>query len=92
MTINQLVELIRHIEEEHNIFNRKPGQRIVKSITPHIDMHGAGRVVAVDLQGYGWDDVFDSQKGHPDASSMFNSIMTFLDTSEDDCESPDFAP
>jgi len=83
MTINQLVELIRHIEEEHNFFNRKPGQRMVKSITPRITTRGAGMVIAVDLQGYGWENVFDSRKGHEETpSSMFNSIMTFLDTSD----------
>jgi hypothetical protein len=92
MTINQLVELIRHIEEEHNLFNRTPGQRIVKFMTPHIDMRSAGRVVAVELQGYGWENIFDSREDRRDMPSMFNSIMSFLDTSEDDSESPDFAP
>lgn len=85
MTINQLVELIRHIEEEHNFFNRRPGHRVVKTITPQIDTRGAGMVVAVDLQGYGWENVFDSRKSKQDApSSLFNTIMTFLDTSEEE--------
>jgi len=85
MTINQLVELIRHIEEEHNFFNRKPGQRVVKSITPRIETRGAGRVTAVDLQGYGWEKVFDATKGRQDAPSpLFTSIMAFLDTSEEE--------
>ncbi|GFE60924.1 hypothetical protein AOG2_15110 [Geobacter sp. AOG2] len=84
MTINQFMELIRHIEEDHNFFNRKPGQRVVKSVTPYIDMRSAGRVITVDLQGYGWENVFDSRKGHDETpSSMFNSIMTFLDTSDE---------
>ncbi|KAA0887983.1 hypothetical protein [Oryzomonas rubra] len=85
MTINQLVELIRHIEEEHNFFNRKAGHRVVKFITPRIDTRGEGIVVAVDLQGYGWENAFDSRKGQQETpSSMFNSIMTFLDTSDED--------
>ncbi|KAB0667534.1 hypothetical protein F6V25_02210 [Oryzomonas japonica] len=85
MTINQLVELIRHIEEEHNFFNRKPGQRVVKQITPHINTRGAGRVIAVDLQGYGWDKVFAPPKGHKELPvSMYHSIMDFLDTPVED--------
>ncbi|QEM68557.1 hypothetical protein FO488_10500 [Geobacter sp. FeAm09] len=85
MTINELVELIRHIEEEHNFFNRKPGRRVVKRITPRIDTRRAGMVVAVELQGYGWETVFDSRKSRQDApSSLFDTIMTFLDTSEEE--------
>jgi hypothetical protein len=85
MTINQLTELIRHIEEEHSFFNRKSGQRIVKSLTPFVNMRSAGVVTAIDMRRYGWWKYFDDHNdGKGTATSMFNTIMTFLDTSEED--------
>jgi hypothetical protein len=91
MTINQLTELIRHIEEEHNFFNHCAGQRIVKSIIPCIETRRAGRVVSVDLQGYGWEKVFATKKdNHKTPNSMFNEIMAFLDTHEEEPQTEPF--
>lgn len=85
MTINQLLELIRHIEDEHNFFNRKPGQRVVKQLTPCINTRGAGRVIAVDLQGYGWEKTFSRGEDRQDSPvSMYHSIMDFLDSPIED--------
>ena len=83
MTFNQLTELVKHIEEEHNFFNRQSGQRIVKSITPFINLHSAGVVTAIYLQGYGWSESIEKEKDCKD-SSMFNFIMELLDTPEGD--------
>ncbi|QEM69473.1 hypothetical protein FO488_15790 [Geobacter sp. FeAm09] len=83
MTITQLVELIRHMEEEHNFFNRKPGQRVVKQLTPHISMRGAARVVGVDLQGYGWEKTFGcGEDRHDSPLSLYHAIMAFLDAAD----------
>ena len=83
MTFNQLIELVKHIEEEHNFFNRESGKRIVKSITPHINLHSAGVVTAIDLQGYCWSETIEKNKDCKD-SSMFNHVMELLDTPEND--------
>jgi len=85
MTFNQLTELIKHIEEEHNFFNRQSGKRVVKSVTPSINLHRAGVVTAIDLQGYGWRRFIEKEKDCKD-SSMFNLVMEFLDTPEDDAK------
>ncbi len=85
MTFAQLTELIRHIEEEHNFFNRHPGQRIVKSITPRIDLRRTGTISSVDMIGYGWERSFSSKKEDQDMlTSMFTAIMLFLDSPEDE--------
>jgi len=81
MTLNQLSELIRHIEEEHNFFNRKSGQRMVKNITPHVDLRRTGVVTAVDMHGYGWKKKIVK---HETTTPMFNSIMEYLDTPIED--------
>jgi len=83
MTYNQLTELVKHIEEEHNFFNRQSGQRIVKSITPFINLHSAGVVTAIDLQGYGWSESIEKEKNCKN-SSMYNLVMQLLDTPVDD--------
>jgi len=83
MTFTQLTELIKHIEEEHNFFNRKNGQLIVKSLTPVISLRSAGVVTAIDIQGYGWSKKIDKQYVSKEKTSMFITVMDFLDTSED---------
>ena len=89
MTFAQLTELIRHIEEEHNFFNRQSGQRIVKSITPHIDLRRAGTISSVDMIGYGWERSFSNNtEGHGILTSMFTAIMMFLDNPEEEYQSP----
>jgi hypothetical protein len=85
MTITQLTELIKHVEEEHNFFNRKSGQRIVKSITPHINLRVAGTVTSVDINGYGWEKSFCSNNdGNKMSASVFDVVMTFLDTTNEE--------
>jgi len=82
MTFNQLTELVKHIEEEHNFFNRQSCKRIVKSITPSISLQRAGAVTAIDLEGYGWRRFIEKEKDCKDLS-MFNLVMEILDTPED---------
>ena len=84
MTINQLSELISHIEEEHNFFNRKNGQRIVKNITPQINLRGAGTITAINIVGYGWEISFNVKEFKDNKKSFFNTVMTFLDNSGED--------
>ena len=82
MTFSQLAELVKHIEEEHNFFNKQSGQRIVKSINPHINLRGAGAVNSIEIRGYGWEKTISDSKSQGGQTSMFSKVMAFLDTPE----------